>query len=415
MPSPARAPRSLPQMAAWGGLALSAVAAVYIVTRGRGASNPAAVVAFFAHLLLFPVGIAALLRATGQTARSAAGIAALLTVVLGLLAWVKGLHPAARSLVVYGHILTAVAALGMVGWAARARATGANRRALIGALFAALLLIPLAGYCVSESSRFSWRPPPYDATACYRFLTATTEEQSGEALFPSALRIGRAPARSCTDSGCHADVHREWSEHGHATSGSSAAYRATFRDFTRRRGAVAARWCRGCHDPGSLAAPPLAPGAPPTVVSRTTGATAGAGGVTCVTCHAATDAHALFGSAALVVAARPTAPRDVMLRPKEHASQNMRPGLLRSSEFCAGCHRKNWSIPQNAYRWMPGPDEYREWQSSAYSGSSLFAPGEPRAVQGCGGCHAPHGPRATTTRRLRPSMELDLFFQRRDA
>jgi Tfp pilus assembly protein PilF len=96
--------------------------------------------------------------------------------------------------------------------------------------------------------------------------------------------------------------------------------------------------------------------------------------------------------------------------PHSHAARSLRPSFHRSAEFCAACHRKNWNLPQNGYRWMPGPDEYREWQSSRFSGAALFAAGEPTVRKSCLGCHDPHG-KAQGGRDA--GLSLDLFLRRR--
>jgi Flp pilus assembly protein TadD len=84
-----------------------------------------------------------------------------------------------------------------------------------------------------------------------------------------------------------------------------------------------------------------------------------------------------------------------------------RTGLLRSSELCGACHQKNWGLAQNGRRWLPGPDEFHEWQESRFSGQSLFVAG-PEEARGCTGCHDPHGG-APPSRP--PAVAVELFLR----
>jgi tetratricopeptide (TPR) repeat protein len=139
----------------------------------------------------------------------------------------------------------------------------------------------------------------------------------------------------------------------------------------------------------------------------------------------------MYGSAALVVEGAPVddaegrTPVSVWLRPKAHGRDLLRPGLHGSAELCGGCHRKSWNLPQNGFRWMPGPDEYREWQAGRFAGASVFAVGDPVARRSCLGCHSAHGragarsPGAAATPSLAssvtPPMGLDVFLRRTGA
>jgi hypothetical protein len=268
---------------------------------------------------------------------------------------------------------------------------------------AALLLVPPGVYLRLEQSRARWRPPAYDAQACYGFLTSTASIQSDEPHFPSALRGEGELSNSCATGGCHQDTRAAWLTHAHASAGTNPAYLATLQSFVGRRGEEAGRWCRGCHEPAALAAGDVA---------------APNAGVTCAACHSAETTHNSFGSAALVLRPErpgPAALLEAALLPKAHARRNLQPGFHASAEFCGACHRKNWNLPQNNYQWMPGPDEYIEWHSSAYSGSALLAPGERREPKACLGCHDAHGhgrpSRASNFAPLAP-LTLDLFLRR---
>lgn len=382
------APSASLRLAAALALLLAAAGAVYLRTDAAG---PPALGALALHALLPLLALPLLLRGARPSLRSPAAVLAALALGAALLA----LSPAARgmrSVAVQGHAVLGLLALlcGAAAWVRPGEPGGRPR--LAGLLLVLLAGLPAAFYAGAGERR--WTPPAYDAERTFRFLTATTVEQAGEPSFPSALRLSGVP-ETCGSDGCHAGVHREGA---HASAGSGAAYLATYRDFVRRRGSDAGRWCQGCHNPESQLGP--------------TGA--GTGGVRCGDCHGAEEVLALHGSAALRIrggqGAEP-AGWEVRLRPYGHRRRFLRDGMQRSPEFCAACHRKSYGLPQNEFDWMPGPDEYHEWQTSTASGQSLFAAGDAAPPRSCVDCHAPHG--APTPARPTPNaVTLDLFLRR---
>ena len=363
-------------------------------------------------LVALPAVVAALRAAPRDGLLWGAVGAAVLCVAGGAVAWTP-LPQFTRELVLWLH--TAAGTLCLLLVLVRLAQRSSPRRIRVGSFgLAALLLAPLGVYSVGEAVK--QRPaifaaPRYDAEACFRFLTAMAAEDSGTPLFPSALRIdpsAGAASADCTHSGCHAGY-----GNAHATAGANAAYRKTLVDFAARRGGEAARWCRGCHAPETL---------------RETVSTTGnsSESFTCLTCHGAREIHAGYGNAALALGAAPELspavgwlPATPWLRRKHHSERLLRAGVPASSEFCGGCHRKNWSLPQNEYRWLPGPDEYRDWRESAYSGLTPYAPGPATPAKGCTGCHAPHVAAGSVSsekaeRPPRRFLMLDAFL-RRDA
>lgn len=345
------------------------LSAGYLLTDRFGAAGLALMAL---HAVLPAVALPVLFCAVGGRHRRLGMALAVLTGVGALLVFV----PPLRAVGVHGHALAGLLACG-AAVAAWVRSSGpAVRVRLAWVAFAVSVVPAVAVYAGVEARRARWTPPRYDAQDCYRFLTATTVEQAKSPNFPSALRVSGEEG-TCQTSGCHAEAHTGWEQHAHARAGSNPAYLATFRDFTRRRGEAAGRWCQGCHNPDSQRGP--------------TGA--GGGGVGCLSCHGAQDAHALYGSAALVLGGGETealARLEAKLRPEGHRHRNLRGGMQASAEFCGSCHRKNWNLPQNAFHWMPGPDEYRQWLTGPFSGSTLLTRGEATEPKSCIGCHRPH-------------------------
>jgi tetratricopeptide (TPR) repeat protein len=387
-----RGRRPWPWLEALGWTALAGGAVAAQALGGWGVSGGAGLGALVAHAVLVPLGVALLAgRVLGPLRWASAGCMAL-ALALGALEWLPGSSAGTRTFLVYAHVALGYGALALLIYGRlHGRVTRPNARLVLAALAAgSVFLAPAGAYLAAD--RRPILPPEYDAEACYRFLTATTARQSGEPAFPSALRPPRRPqAETCTSAGCHADLAALHPQY-HAASGANPAYGATLADFTRRKGTEASRWCRGCHSPGQ-------------VLDAT-----GAAGVTCGACHAVSAVHALYGSAALVQAAASTAvPMEARARPRHHAGRMLGAGLQRSAEFCAACHRKNWSLPQNEYRWMPGPDEYAEWQGSRFGEGALYAVGQtgPRA---CVSCHDPHGGRTPPEAPTDPPLTLGLFL-----
>jgi tetratricopeptide (TPR) repeat protein len=392
-------------------LAAGALApAVLLVIGGEFLAANSALIYLVAHAILFLGGLFLARRSLGLPLR----VGAVLCAVGGLGALLPALAGAPRLGLIYVHVAAGAATAAVLLRATLRGASTRRRRrwlAVVPLVAAGLLL---SAYAYRERVRADWQPPRYNSEACYRFLTATTEEQSGEPLFPSALRVFAASGRGCQDGGCHAEVHQRASSHAHATAGSTPAYTRTLADFVQRRGTEAGRWCRGCHSPED--APEFA-----TAVAAL-GATAVQAspksvpkGVSCTSCHHVDAVHALYGSAALRLRGGPapeTRPWQVLLRPKEHAAQNLRPSLHRSAELCGACHRKNWNLPQNGFHWQPGPDEQGQWQTSRYAPSSLFAAGERARPRGCQSCHDAHATPPRTPAGRASALDLALFLRR---
>ncbi|HTL05772.1 MAG TPA: tetratricopeptide repeat protein [Gemmatimonadales bacterium] len=359
------------------------MAAVPLLQPGGPGWMPALV----AHALLPLVGLTILLWGTQfRIAALGGGLLVASALILGL----EQIRGGARmaDAILAGHVVFGLAAVafGLAAWSG-----GTGRARLAGAVFILCLLGPLAAYGTAQHQRAHWEVPAYDQESSFRFLTATTVEQSDEPNFPSALRLSGQP-ENCQSAGCHATVHAD----PHAGAGAGAAYLATYRDFTRRRGTAAGRWCQGCHFPHSQQGP--------------TGS--GSGGIACGDCHGAAEVRALHGSASLTIRGGETEDLtrwETRIAPAAHRFRTLHSGMTASPELCAACHRKNFNLAQNAFHWMPGPDEYRQWQTSAASADSLFAAGEAGVRRTCVDCHALHGERPEVPKA---PLELDLFVRR---
>lgn len=352
------------------------------------------------HALGFLAAVVLVIPLLSQRARPLLLLAAALTLSLGLGALLPLPSGAARAWTLLAHGLAGGGVLlGLTRWLIP-RGAGPVPRHGMGIACLVFCLSPVAALLAGERRGAAWQPPRYDAAACYRFLTATTAEQAGETGFPTALRRKEGSEAGCEQAGCHPGLEETHSVRGHAAGIRNPAYRTTLADFERRKGREAARWCRGCHEPDDVRQ-----------------------AVGCAECHSAQEVHAGFGNAALVldgVSGRRAegsglrafwSDLDTRLRPRSHAARLLRPAMHRSAEFCGSCHRKHWNLPQNQFRWLEGPDEYRAWQASRFSGTSLFAVGEATEARSCVGCHDPHGSARKVAGRPEP-LRLDLFLRR---
>lgn len=356
------------------------------------------------HAVLFT---ACALRAAGSgaaTPRALAtgAIAALVTVVAALILWL-GPGTSFRELANGLHVVSGTVCLALV---ARVLLHSSARRGgwqgVAGAAPVILLLVAPISVAGVRAARAALAPAVrHDAGRTYRFLTATTSEDAGEPAFPSALRaLGRPQASTgCTSAGCHAGY-----DNPHLNAGRNPLYLAARNDFQRRKGAESTGWCRGCHEPETHRESRAAVPAPDSFA--------------CTSCHTASETRGLFGSAALLLNEAPPLgracsllPPAPLLRPVRHSAALYRRSYHRSAEFCGACHRKHWSLPQNGYRWMEGPDEYAQWVASPQSGRSAFAV-TPAVARACADCHAAHGSRSSSRPAPPPFLALDAFLRR---
>ncbi|GAC1351303.1 MAG: hypothetical protein NVSMB1_03020 [Polyangiales bacterium] len=159
--------------------------------------------------------------------------------------------------------------------------------------------------------------------------------------------------------GCHKEQYDTWrtSAHAHAAEDPFVAFSAQIE--AKRGGESSLRHCFGCHDPNGLRV-----GAPSLSKGR---------GVTCTSCHDVQNTIRAGGNADLH-----SVPRD-WNQPHKGAGGL---ALLRTSEFCAGCHQS----------FVPGTglvtiDTLNEWRSSPYAGEHGKKLDKNRTD--CVGCHLP--------------------------
>lgn len=415
------------------GIALLTLSALYLALPARDRMDSAAALAILLHiglglLLIIPVGLA-LVRRLQRTAAEASGRRAILLTILliGFLCALTGVyltlraafgHSAAHdSLMSVCHIAASIAALLLaVGFkflsASKHRPrnpeTAATPNAALSFLPILLLILLLAQGALWGAAALL---PEYKPEEYYRDLTATNAEQAQNPLFPAGLRLqdadGTEPkspvswnlpsSAACGRAGCHVSAYREWQASGHHFAGTDVFYQAVLQQYAAKSGRQAALWCQGCHAPQAVLA------ASESQVQSGKIEAAASEGVSCYACHAAVGTPTRTGNGHFVLAEPQDYPfgnaggwqrglHDFLLRvrPGPHQRAYLKPELHGASEFCSSCHRQSFSVAQNHYQFLRGPDEYGEWQSSPFSGRAARAPvwNAPPA-QTCQDCHFP--------------------------
>jgi Tfp pilus assembly protein PilF len=435
------------------GLTLLTLTALYLIGPGWNAMGVGAACVLLLHIglgfaLLVPVALALAARFRAiQGARQRAHVGLICLTLLtcgcgasgGLLCLYAAMgRSTARDVALWWlHVVAGFLAVGILGFAALRRARSAvpsgrlRPRRTTGALTVLMLFSP----CVLWAAAV-W--PDYFPDTYYRDLTATNVSQAQSPYFPAGLRLEgedsstrrtswQLPSSAyCGRAGCHVAAYREWLPSGHHWSGTDPFYQRVAADYAARSGAEAARWCAGCHAPGTLGedlTPNPSPGqslrllrsgerqgtnlSPLLVRNERQGEGAGgevSEGVGCVVCHATVGTPTRTGDGRFTLALPGDYPfaaaergwsrrlHDFLLRvrPGPHQRAYLRPTLHSSPEFCASCHRQSFNVPQNHYQFVRGPDSYGEWLAGPYSGRTARPPGRTvSALQTCQDCHFP--------------------------
>ncbi len=250
--------------------------------------------------------------------------------------------------------------------------------------------------------------PPRDASADVS-LRAVLPSAPETDYAPSAASVrghGELPgdALSAIDrcSVCHADIFAQWSLSAHRFSSlDNPFYFPAFRAAREARGPALTRWCGACHDPALLFAHDIDRAEIDRSHERA------AVGVGCLLCHSIERVHDRTGNGNYVVS-----PDPVVYPPREgedrvaverHRARLMRP-FLRTTEYCAGCHKVGITEAINNAHWIRGQNEFDLWEQSAYAGNEVerYDPDVERRT--CQNCHMPLEPAPLGDRAARNGM-----------
>ena len=196
---------------------------------------------------------------------------------------------------------------------------------------------------------------------------------------------------SCGTSGCHSEIYEEWEVSAHRYSAEDPFFRVIQQAMGEQKGAVAARYCAGCHDPIGLFA-----GSANLYSDELTNKIGLTEGVSCISCHAITEAD-VQGNADFVI----ESPErymfelhdgklakwisDFLIRayPEHHVDSFRRP-LYKTSEYCGACHKQYIDEHVNDVGWVQLQNQYDQWRKSHW-----YTEKDPFKTVECRECHMP--------------------------
>jgi hypothetical protein len=199
------------------------------------------------------------------------------------------------------------------------------------------------------------------------------------------MKAGETPTTTVineveTCSACHSQVVQEWKESVHAFSAfNNPFYRVSLEDFTQARDPKMAKFCNGCHDIAVVFDE-----TPELVAAHQK---EGFSGVTCATCHGATEVFRA-GNGSYVLTTEPIP----LPTPGDEASlkaHRARVGgaATKTNDLCISCHRGFMSDETGHGALIRGVDEWGPWRRSAYRGSHASRIDEPVEEASCISCH----------------------------
>ena len=335
-------------------------------------------------------------------------------------------HGAIRSNLPIVHLHVGLALAAVAGWAIYLRCRAADDETAGGAEAApegfgrawrATCVALVAALAVYGGIRIvvSNRPDPKDIirNPGNPPVEMTREAMGGSSgpFFPSSAHTttgGKIPSnffmeetsRTCGQSGCHADIYRQWySSVHHFSSFNNQWYRKSIEYMQEMVGTRPSKWCGGCHDPAVLFNGMM--DTPIKEIVNTPEAQAGLG---CTACHSIIQVRSSMGQGDYLMQYPPLhdlavsknrfvrAFHDYLTKvnPEPHRQTFLKPfHREQPAEFCSACHKVHLDVPVNNYRWFRGFNDYDNWQASGVSGQgarSFYYPPKPST---CVDCHMP--------------------------
>ncbi|HKV37819.1 MAG TPA: tetratricopeptide repeat protein [Blastocatellia bacterium] len=281
----------------------------------------------------------------------------------------------------------------------------------VGILFVLLMACELSsgGQNRAALSRDGPAAQPYDVKASQRQgglleLDRAPSGNSQQRFAPSNSGTLDGGYINATDffsasrcAGCHHDTHAMWSASLHRNAAREPFYRESVDILLRTRGLEPTRHCESCHTPVALFSGALMGESPKKSAPFTS---LDDEGVTCTVCHSIVEAR-LDGSGsytirrpALLAQADGTpiygnfTDEQILADIPGHKRAVMRP-LLRTSEFCATCHKVTAPPDLNLYKEIKGFTAYDEWQQSGASLETALPYYRRQARAECRTCHMP--------------------------
>ncbi len=248
---------------------------------------------------------------------------------------------------------------------------------------------------VAAASAFHYLVPPpepvsvaIDEVPYYRlpwgddpFYPSNMKTADGLFIQPEKL----PSAASCVK--CHVDQFEEWAASLHSVSGRDAVYEKTIdynEHFDGKTGEERIRFCEACHEPGEMAIGAV------NKVKSVLPTDATTEGLTCVVCHAVTEAHPEAGNGAFTIDL--SGGRDhmynalIMASPRDHArafGAKATKALVTKSDFCGACHTEIYTPAMTKVQGVAHVQTtYKEWKESWYAEQGVT----------CQDCHMNYDP-----------------------
>ncbi|HJR05752.1 MAG TPA: tetratricopeptide repeat protein [Pyrinomonadaceae bacterium] len=188
---------------------------------------------------------------------------------------------------------------------------------------------------------------------------------------------------------CHTDAHAQWLQSAHRNAFREPFYQKNVKDLISQRGIEFTRHCESCHNPAALFSGALTKNAK---VKRPFDED----GVSCIACHSIQTGTGrgvggyVMAEPALLVREDGTrllnvADQEILDDVPSHRRAMMRP-LLKSTEFCAACHKSQVPQQLNDYKFLRAFSVGDEFQQSSFSKESPH-PFYTRDKESCNSCH----------------------------
>src|SRR6202166_1063112 len=226
-------------------------------------------------------------------------------------------------------------------------------------------------------------------------------------FFPSSAQVygkRKIPSKFFMESDsckrCHEDIYNQWfSSAHHFSSFNNQWYRKSIEYMQDTVGTKPSKWCGGCHDPAVLYS-----GLMDTPIKQIVHRPEAQAGLGCMMCHSIANVKSTMGQGDFyleyprlheLAASKNPVVRSlhdfmVKLNPEPHRRVFLKPFMrAQTPEFCASCHKVHLDVPVNHYRWIPGFNEYDNWQASGVSGQGARSFYYPPHPQQCADCHMP--------------------------
>ncbi len=202
------------------------------------------------------------------------------------------------------------------------------------------------------------------------------------------------PAKAFPDAAycghCHQAAYQQWRQSLHSNSFRTPFYRTSVNILVHTKGIEFARHCDSCHNPVGVLSGSLDPHA-------TADRSFDRDGVTCMVCHSIQKVDTKLGNGSYTLAVpavlvdaqdKPIVgivpDSEILMHLDRHSKAVMR-DVLKTPQLCSACHKANFPVSLNNYKWIRAFTTYDEWQQSKFSRNNplTFYTADYTTCQGC--------------------------------